>query len=635
MRILAIAVLLATVSVQATQLTDAVPEWSYAGTASAASAQSDDEQIEWLAAGGAFRRLSRPREKVRLPEGEAIAIARRRGEIVAVSRLMNIRRESTVEAQWVQPGGDASQIVALLAWPASERDDADHPTSLTLVSDAEHRAPDVAFNTKELLLAIWYAATPGSQTLDVQSSVVHLPDNQLQLRRGRLNVLEADLRSLPSLVVSAGNATDGEWPELVANIRDAATGAALRETSVRLGEQVVVDHLPPRQLQIVLSVGDAWRFARAADLRLVEEATVDFALAPFHVTGELLERESPVAGKVSFRSDERWFAVQADERGQFEFDAWSAGRYIYEARAAAQDQRTPAYSSTIVLSASLPKITIRLPAERLRVRVTDADTDAPLKDAAVVLRTTWIDPAEGQRRFASRFSVDANGEVTLPPMHVGDAELMVLAPGYISNEQKLAIASGTDRLLRVALRREETSTVRIVLPSGAPAIGAEAVAFAQGVMTTWRGVTDDAGRLQLPNRFRDAFLVIRHRDAASSVVLFDDVLLARDAVRLRAPAAELHVRAEGGEAAAPNPSVVIWLDGVRLDAPTTAFAVWSPLPFIDHTEVWRARNLPASDARVLVTLPRNLERVRAGAFDAMFSAVRFPWTDVAPVRITE
>jgi hypothetical protein len=209
----------------------------------------------------------------------------------------------------------------------------------------------------------------------------------------------------------------------------------------------------------------------------------------------------------------------------------------------------------------------------------------------------------------------------------------VQAPGYVSDEQAIAIANGTDRLLRVALRREDTSAVRIALPNGAPAAGAEAVAFAQGAMAAWRGTTDNTGRLQIPNRFRGAFIVIRHREAASAAVLFDDVLLAREDIRLQAPATELHVKAEGENIA--NPAVVIWLNGVRLDGFTTAFAVWAPLPFVDHTGVWRARNLPTSDVRVLVTPPPNLERVRTGALDAVFTTVRFPWTGVVPVRITE
>jgi carboxypeptidase family protein len=608
--------------------------WSYAGTAAAESSQFEgQEQIEWLAAGGMFRRYSRPRERVRLPEGAAIAIARRRGEIVAVSRPMTIQRGVAEEAQWEQPIDGFAQMVALLTWPPNERDSAERPASLTLVSETSHHPPDAVFDTDEWLLGIWYRATSGDQMLEVQSDVVYLPENQIHIRRGRLNVVKEELRPLPSLVLSAGDEAGDEWPELIGVIRDAATGAALRETPVRLGEQVVIEHLPPRQLQVILSVGNAWRFARPADLRQTEQGMVEFGLSPFRVAGQLIEADQPVKGTVSFRSDERWFAVQADERGRFEFDAWSAGRYIYEARAAGQDEKAPAYSSTIVLSASTPEITIRLPSERLRVRVTDADTDAPLKDAAVSLRNTWIDPAEGQRRFASRFAVDAKGEVTLPPIHVGEAELMVQAPGYVSDEQAIAIANGTDRLLRVALRREDTSAVRIALPNGAPAAGAEAVAFAQGAMAAWRGTTDNTGRLQIPNRFRGAFIVIRHREAASAAVLFDDVLLAREDIRLQAPATELHVKAEGENIA--NPAVVIWLNGVRLDGFTTAFAVWAPLPFVDHTGVWRARNLPTSDVRVLVTPPPNLERVRTGALDAVFTTVRFPWTGVVPVRITE
>ncbi|HEX7832621.1 MAG TPA: hypothetical protein VF787_23395, partial [Thermoanaerobaculia bacterium] len=385
--------------------------WSDAGTATAARSD-EQEQIEWLAADGAFRRESRPRERVRLPEGTAIAIARRRGDIVAISRPITIQRGVAIEAQWAAVTADTAQVIALLTWPAKERDRVERPASLALVAGTVRQAPDVAFETGELLFAIWYRTAAGPHTLEVTSSVAHLPDNELQIRRARLTALEAELRALPSLVVSAGNAAEGTWPPLTAVLRDAATGATLHETPLRLGEPIVVEHLPPRQLQVTLAVGDAWRFARAADLRLTDQASVDFALAPFRVAGELIEGERPVQGTIRFRSDERWFAVDADERGRFEFDAWSAGRYIYEARTATQDPSAPAYSSTIVLSASTPDITIRLPSERLRVRVTDAGSGAAVKDAAVVLRNTWNDPAEGPRRFASRFAADAKGEVT-------------------------------------------------------------------------------------------------------------------------------------------------------------------------------------------------------------------------------
>jgi hypothetical protein len=607
--------------------------WSYAGTAVAAFQRDAEEQIEWIAAEGTFRRYSRPGQSVRLPEGSAIAIARRRGDILAVSRPMTIQRGRAQEAEWAQPAGEAAQLVALLTWPPNERESDQGAASVTLVSETMRQPPDLAFVSDELLLALWYRAMPGASTLEVQSSTVHLPQNELQLRRGRLDALETELRPLPSLVVTAGGEAGDEWPKLVAVIRDAATRAVLRETTVRPGEQVLIEHLPPRQLQVMLSVGDAWRFPRSADLRHTEQATVDFALSPFRVTGELLEGDRPVKGTVSFRSEQHLFTVDADERGRFELDVWIGGRYIYEARAAGHDERAPAYSSTVILSASTPEITIRLPSERLRVRVTDADTDAPLKGAAVSMRNSWIDPAEGQRRFASRFVADEQGEVTLPPIHAGDAELIAEAPGYVPEQQKIAIATGTDLLLRVRLRREQTSAVRIVLPSGAAATGAEAFTFVQGAMAGWRGVAGDDGHLHVPNRFRGAFLIIRHREAATAAVLLDDVLLARGDVRLRPPAGELHVRAEGGAVA--NPAVVVWLDGIRLDAPATAFAAWAPLPFVDHTGVWRARNLPAGDVRVLVTSPAGLERVRSGSLDAMFTTIRFPWTAVVPVRSTE
>jgi hypothetical protein len=594
--------------------------------------QSDgQEQIEWFAAGGTFRRYGRPREAVRLPEGDAIAILRRRGDIAAVSQPMTIRRGVAQEARWEQPAGDAAQMVALLTKPRNER--ANDPAALTLASETSRRRPDVGFETDELLLGIWYKATPARQSLEVQSTVVHLPENEVDVRRGRLNVVEAELRSLPSLVISAGDEAGDEHAKLVAVIRDAASGAAVRETSVRLGEPVKVEHLPPRQLQVVLSVGEAWRFSRAADLRHEDEVTVDFALSPFRVAGELIQGDRTVKGTVSFRSEERWFAVDTDDHGRFEFEAWSAGRYIYEARAAG-DERARAYSSTIVLSASTPEIAIRLPSERLRVRVTDAETGAPLKDAAVLLRNTWIDPEEGQRRFASRFAVNADGEAALPPIHAGEAELAIEAPGYASERQTLAVARGTDRLIRIALRREEASTLRITLPNGLPAAGAEAAALVGGVMTGWRGATDADGRLQVPDRLRGSVVLVRHRDAASAAVLFDDVVLARGTVRLQAPAAELLVRTEG--AGGPeNPVVVIWLDGVRLDGWATAFAVWAGLPFVDHSGVWRARNLPPGDVRVLITSPRNADRVRTGTLDAVFTAVKFPWASVVPVRVTE
>jgi hypothetical protein len=221
----------------------------------------------------------------------------------------------------------------------------------------------------------------------------------------------------------------------------------------------------------------------------------------------------------------------------------------------------------------------------------------------------------------------------LPPVHVGDVDLKVEAQGYVAYEQSLVITAGTDRLIRVALKRELSSAVRISLPNGGAAVGTEAIAVIQSATDGWRGTADVAGQLQVPARFRGAVLVVRHAHAASSALVLDDVVLARGGIRLSPPGSALQIQAEGTRST--NPSVVLWLDGIRLDAPASAFAAWSPLSFVDNTGMWRGRNLPAADVRILVTGSWSLQRVKTGALDAVFTTVKYPWPAVVTVPITE
>lgn len=143
------------------------------------------------------------------------------------------------------------------------------------------------------------------------------------------------------------------------------------------------------------------------------------------------------------------------------------------------------------------------------IAVTDRTTGAPLAGAEVLL-----DPvSKASERLARGRTplewltlpfattpvgrTDDRGRIELPPLSLGRDRLLVRASGYAEHRERAALRTDTDGVLAVALRPAGTGVVTVLLPGGAPAVGATVrVVGASGA--AWVGVTDRAGKISYP-----------------------------------------------------------------------------------------------------------------------------------------
>lgn len=597
------------------------------------------------------RSLSEVGDGVLMPSGLVLAGVwdRREKRYSAFSRPFHLPARSTAPAPLERPDAAESWLVSYVEHPRLSAE----PLSgfeLTVTVDGEERPADFMMRTSWGVHAVWYGLAPGRTILGGGNDILYLEPQTLELHGGEIARFEGALLDRPFLDIGLVLPRVLREEPLALAVRQPADGTDLARVDLSrqagrhrfdslihgVVEVVLETHVGPFRRQVEL-IGDENFITLEPELIEVfgtvhrggepHPATVSFET----VTGDSIEATTDEGGGYhAFALHPlRWVTVQLDSVDQ---EPW---RELF----------APAIERT-------QELDFDISAAEVTVHVIDARTGEAIDGAVVRARNKYRAPVaaegegdtesgRGERAIAGSHSADVSGIVRLPPPRPGRLELRAEAEGYRPMRQPQVVEiqdPPQDRTLTILLEPlGDTVRIRLLLPDGTPAAGAEVMRVQ--ALTELRPLSldraDAEGVVEVPMAPAEGLLLLRHSRAAFGIVDWASWTDEEHVVWTFSPAAgsalSLRVSDPSGEAPAAGASISLWLAGREL-AGMALHWLLDARPTTDRNGFWTAERLPAGPVRVLARMRRDEAGIGTGAFETLAVDVPYPWPPMVDVR---
>jgi hypothetical protein len=572
---------------------------------------------------------------VTMPAGRAFGVLfDARGRAAAISPPVTVPPRGTVELSLARPAAGVD-VLALIDRPL---DPIDANAQLAVRDAKKKHAPDVMVSDGTSFVAAWYGLDGGELELAVDSDTFWLNTAPIVARPREAVVIRDALRLLPALTVKIGDLPhDVVVPPMSLVVRRQEEKTAIRSMTVKPGGTYAIERLPAANLDVVLTIGD---FITGRRVALTSgDANAEFPLQPIQIRGTVFHGNDRAPAEIRILQADRPLIVKTDERGEYTLTLWTPQRRVFVDTVLMADASTPPFRSVATFDASRT-FDIRVPASRLAARVFDAVDGTPIVGATVELESTFTNAETGRASHDMRtFQTTSERLTQLPSLRPGSATLRARAAGY---DEPPAVSvpvseSGEERIVDIAMKRQEEGiTVHLSLPDGSPAAGAEVAATTGAMELLWQGVVGADGVVHVPKRLEDSLLMVRHRAGASSIFLFRGSMESLPPLGLEAPAPPLTVTfvdATGSPIGPAGAPLAVWVSGYRLTGAALAFYSWSSaVTAIDGK--WTAKNLPRHSLRV-VAVRGAAAALQRGTYDALATAIGYPWAPASTVRVAE
>lgn len=563
----------------------------------------------------------------------------RRREYLALSRPMQVKPTGVTVVDPRSPRA-ASDLLAVveLARPAASFDELKLAILAMTGEAAPRRPPNLIVPSVFRVFAVWYGLAERRVSISADSPEGYLAPVEVLLRAGKVETIRATLAVKPRLEVRV-EVPEGFAPRpgsaiVVLRLPDRQEVARLavdaRRSEYRFGP------LTADRYEVLLDLPPV-RVVEAADLSSGADAELSFALSLIRVAGTVFRGREPYPAKVTFRRfrDEDRYAVSAETDEDGDYDLFLLRPANYDIYVELRDREGPPFIMTLEPIEGDTLLDFVVPGNEFSARVVDEATGEGIAAATVMVvskgRSFRLDPTA------------ADGLSRLPPQLPGKVRLLASADGYEEGAEVALEITATDpgREVTIPLRKSEVAgTLRLLLPDGRPAAGAEAwaVAALSGNATPiWRGRAGGDGRLRLPPKLGGALLLVRHSEAGGLIRRLDLPGLSDEAESpavtwtMTPGASPLAVQVErpGGEPA-PWARVAVWIDGHLLTG--------GPLRWLAGADVadtrgsWVGANLPARPIEILAWEAELPGFAIHDGTRGVAATVPYPWRQ--PVRLT-
>ncbi len=581
--------------------------------------------------GRAFdRRVADPRQPEAMPAGSALAgiFDQKTGDAIALSRPLVVAANQTTVAKPAAPERDSDVLVVLQKPLAPKRE----ALQVSLKADAGPRRPDVLLHASDAVFAVWYGVGGNTATVTVDADALTLAPVALRLVPKRITTYRGALQAKPRLKVSVLAPQDA-FEKMRVSLSGIGDPEPLRTVDVVPGANEV-EALPPQRLRVTLAA-DRWTFVQDVDLTDGLDGEVTFALEPIIARGTVYLAKEPAPARIAFEYGGRDLTkVETGEDGGYEAVFWQSGMYAAKVTLV-NDAAAPFIDPAVDLERTRT-LDFHLPANRIVARVFNRRTGLPIASATVGVVSEATHDEVGEMTLGHRYTADDQGMLVLPRLRPGHARVEASAPGFAPSEpQEIDVEEATKRELSFALEAVQTTRVRVVLPNGAPAAGAEALAVEPASSRViWRGSAAPGGELEIGSRGPNAVVIIRHPQASTRALPASAI---GETLQL-APGdlSPVVVRSTDTSGEPVRFALLsVWIDGLRLTDFAAAFATWSTASMTDADGVWSGRNLPAAPLRVLATRNVTPAQLAAGTYDGLAQTVPYPRAPTIAVRVVE
>lgn len=547
---------------------------------------------------------NRVRTGVAMPVGSVLTglFDAKSGDAIALAKPVNVEVGKTVFATPAPPkkGSDVMVVLTRPREAKAEKND----LSLSL----DQRAPDVVVAAKDRIIAVWYAVDARKVTLHTTSKTLRFDPVELTLNPGKVTTHRAKLALLPSITLNIHTPVERE---MRAELRRVHTSAALQQFDVKPNREYRFESVPAEPLEVALTFGP-WQFKKQVDLAAGADESVIFDLNPMTVTGTVFHGRDPAPkATIDFHADKGVERVIADEAGRYEAILWRRDDYVAEVKVPKVSMAFAEGPFEVTRSTELD---FRVPNTNFEVDVKDAVTGKPIGGASVFAASV-SKHGEGERNVVQTAISDERGRAILPPLREGSLQVRARKDGYHDSEPtKDLVASVDDEGHYEILLKPVGETIRVNVAAGAEVW---AVASTTGYeQPLWRGAADQNGRIDIPQRVKDAVFLVRAEGFAPAIRKIAEEWTLTNAT------APLTLKLDR------QSRLALWIDGMRVSGAALIFLTRS-LDATQSNGIWTAAALPAQPLRVLAWRKAAIE---SGAFDAVAETLNYPWPPVVEIR---
>ncbi|HEX8408658.1 MAG TPA: carboxypeptidase-like regulatory domain-containing protein [Thermoanaerobaculia bacterium] len=336
------------------------------------------------------------------------------------------------------------------------------------------------------------------------------------------------------------------------------------------------------------------RFARGVTIRESEVVETAIAITPVAVDGEVtFDGALLPSAEVGFRGQGWESELTAGEDGRFHEELWQPGTFKVNV---VHPPLVRVWGTDWVVDGDDERVELALhiPNRRVRGRVTDARTGAPVADAIVQAMVPFGDRSSIQMRTRSA----ADGSYEFTGVEPGNVTLSAMKKGYRFPAERTFVLAEDESVREEPLSGHELAVQRTVLVTDARGIP---IAGASVLNPQLAATTDGQGRATLyfdaPEPRGRVFVVPRSGSLGFATIGADEVVPVRVA---DAASLELRMESTGGT---PIQDIAV---GMRIDG--------TPIPDDVMAELTRLQGVPlASDSSGRVVYPR----MPAGQYELM------------------
>lgn len=637
-----------------------------AGKVRIAESDSGPDVALWLLAAG--WRPSQPfgyalSRRLPMDDGDGIAMPaglvlpalwdRREERYVALGRPVQVKPGETVSVAFESLTPDAAHLLVFARLPRDVEPEALEGLEPVAVSPAgAERRPDVVVPVREGAFLVWYHVPAGSVRVEDGNGRVYVEPLTTELAGGEVGRLETDLLQRPSLTVHLivpSRLREKPFHLAVNSLPDGGELAGRELDGATATHRF--DGLVQRLVEVVLTTS-LGTFRRQTDLTAESEAAITLEPELIEVWGTVSRGGEPQPATVTFESvagDS--VTAETDEDGAYRTVTLQALRWIDVLLHGSEHE--PWRDLLAPPIGESRELDVDLSAAEVSVRVIDAATGEGLEGAVVDARIEYLQPPasedddrpeERRRRMIGRsFTARSDGIAHLPPLRPGRVELSASADGYRPSAESLVLEIGeaTGEIERqIPLQPVgETVALRLSLPGGSPAAGAEVLRVdgAASGNTLFFGAAGADGVVEVPVEPRSGLLLLRHPDAGSSIVDWREVDVAAGPRPWTFPprsAEPLTVRVlqPSGDEPMGRARVALWVGGRKISAGLARW-LFDARPAADPNGYWVAHRLPAMPVRVVAWSLGLEDEAATGALDPLATDVPYPWPVKVEVRV--
>lgn len=479
-------------------------------------------------------RLEHGFRTIQMPTGKTVAVLWQQGEqgVLGVSRPLTLAPGAPSALEVEPPAQDRSFLVLRarrgeeIARSVEELDE-----RITLYRDDEALVPAEVASDADTVFAFWYDLKPGNADLEIEWRGRYL-DRAVELRAGDTAAVDARLGPRPSLTIELALPSALRSKALRLEIRSEATGRLVLAEALRPGSSRRILSSVPASSLVVTLVTPYGPVSRSIDLTNGQDGYVLIEPALTTIFGVVQRDGEPHPATVRFTTiGGDPIVAETDEACRYEVVALEPLMAVtVELTGVEQAGWSDFFPAPL---AETTELNFDLPGADNQVRVLDQSTREGIGGAQVVYRNRFS-PAQGesgdapealsgptQRAIAQIVVTGEDGVAHLPPLREGYLEVRASAEGYQSLREavRVPVLDPSDAIaLEISLVKAEGSgRLKVLLPSGEPAAGAEfqILEALQSAHPTIAGRLDAGGAASLPRGWRGGVVLVRHTAAGS------------------------------------------------------------------------------------------------------------------------